>query len=171
MEWEQIDPYHQRCRAYGGWLVKAFEDVVHPTECSGLVPGGDFRVAMAFVPDPTYQWGLMASVVGDGGSIEPWGVEISPFEDNLMLITEEEWESCDDGVEEMLEAQDKKTSAIILQIVADWGLSRGRVGVTSPQFYEKYGVSSDNTNYGLYEIIELIIERKRHTSSTVGSSE
>ena len=58
MEWEHIDPYHQRCRVYGGWLVKAFEDVGHPSECSGLVPGWDLRVAMAFVPDPTHQWVL-----------------------------------------------------------------------------------------------------------------
>ena len=48
MNWEQIDASHQRARVHGGWLVKAFE--------RGLYDGYDFRVAMAFVPDPHYQW-------------------------------------------------------------------------------------------------------------------
>ena len=55
MKWEQIDNYHQRCKVPGGWIVKAFEDVVHLTE-RAMEPGWDFRIALCFVPDPKHEW-------------------------------------------------------------------------------------------------------------------
>jgi len=58
MEWEAIDAYHQRPRVHGGWLVKAYEEVLHARECAGLVPGWDWRIAMCFVPDPNHEWKL-----------------------------------------------------------------------------------------------------------------
>ena len=54
-EWEKIDDYTQRARVLGGWLVKTFEDVAHKTD-DGMNDGWDWRVAMAFVPDPNYDW-------------------------------------------------------------------------------------------------------------------
>lgn len=56
MNWEQIDAFHQRAKVHGGWLVKAFEGVTHISDERGLYNGYDFRVTMAFVPDPHYQW-------------------------------------------------------------------------------------------------------------------
>ena len=53
---EQIDENHSRISVPGGWLVKAFEDVTHNTESQGRIGGWDFRVAMAFVPDPLHLW-------------------------------------------------------------------------------------------------------------------
>lgn len=58
LTWEQIDNYHQRAKIEGGWLVKAYEDVVHDTTDRGLQPGWDFRMAMAFVPDSKHIWKL-----------------------------------------------------------------------------------------------------------------
>ena len=55
MNWEQIDDYHKRAKIKGGWLVKAYEDVVHDTD-RGRVPGWDWRVSMCFVPDPMHGW-------------------------------------------------------------------------------------------------------------------
>jgi len=60
LEWEQIDDYHQRARVPGGWLVKAYEEVVHNMMESGrgMESGYDIRVAMCFVPDSCHQWRL-----------------------------------------------------------------------------------------------------------------
>lgn len=58
MEWEQIDEYHRRAKIKGGWLVKAYEDVIHDTESQGRVPGWDWRIAMCFVPDSMHAWKL-----------------------------------------------------------------------------------------------------------------
>jgi hypothetical protein len=56
--WEQIDDNHSRAMVFGGWLVKAFECVVHyqGQYGRGMVDGWDFRVAMCFVPDPNHEW-------------------------------------------------------------------------------------------------------------------
>ena len=59
MDWEQIDAYHQRAMVFGGWLVKAFEDVIHNREDHGMVGGWDYRITMAFVPDPDHEWVLV----------------------------------------------------------------------------------------------------------------
>lgn len=58
LEWEQIDNYHQRARILGGWLVKAYEDVMQDRSAygQGLIGGWDFRIAMCFVPDPNHEW-------------------------------------------------------------------------------------------------------------------
>ena len=56
LEWEQLDEYHQRAKVFGGWLVKAYEDVIHNHEFNGMVSGWDFRATMAFVPDPKHEW-------------------------------------------------------------------------------------------------------------------
>lgn len=56
MIWEQIDPYHKRCKIEGGWLVKAYEDVVHLSDSRGVESGYDWNVAMCFVPDPRHTW-------------------------------------------------------------------------------------------------------------------
>jgi hypothetical protein len=56
LNWEDIDNYHRRAKVFGGWLVKTFEDV-HRTD--KFEPTGyDWRVAMAFVPDPNHEWEL-----------------------------------------------------------------------------------------------------------------
>lgn len=58
MNWEQIDNWHQRAKVHGGWLVKAFENVSHLDDQRGICDGYDYRVAMAFVPDPLHVWEL-----------------------------------------------------------------------------------------------------------------
>ena len=56
LEFEVIDDHHQRAKVIGGWLVKAYEDVTHVLPGQGLQSGWDWRVAMAFVPDPNHEW-------------------------------------------------------------------------------------------------------------------
>ncbi len=55
---EQIDDSHQRAKVFGGWLVKSFENVYHAemTDHHSGGEGWDWRVAMAFVPDPKHEW-------------------------------------------------------------------------------------------------------------------
>jgi hypothetical protein len=57
-EVEQIDDNHQRAKVPGGWIVKAYEDVIHitPEHDDYTRQGWDFRVAMCFVPDPKHEW-------------------------------------------------------------------------------------------------------------------
>ena len=56
MKFEQIDDNHQRAKVFGGWLVKAYENVMHNMVDQELNDGWDWRVAMTFVPDPKHQW-------------------------------------------------------------------------------------------------------------------
>ena len=57
LNWEIIDDYHQRAKVPGGWLVKAYEDVVHTDGVDGGMESGfDLRIAMCFVPDPAHLW-------------------------------------------------------------------------------------------------------------------
>lgn len=57
MEFEDIDDNHQRAKVHGGWIVKALESVYHPLARDGEgAEGWDWRVAMAFVPDPNHEW-------------------------------------------------------------------------------------------------------------------
>lgn len=56
LTWEVIDTNHHRAKVFGGWLVKAYEDVIHDKPEQGMVSGWDWRVAMCFVPDPEYKW-------------------------------------------------------------------------------------------------------------------
>jgi hypothetical protein len=60
LDFEQIDSHHQRAKVPGGWLVKAFENVSHSLLDGGMSDGWDWRVAMAFVPDPNYEWDIGA---------------------------------------------------------------------------------------------------------------
>ena len=60
LEWEQIDDYHQRAKVFGGWLVKAYEDVLHNFEDRGMTNGWDWRVAMCFVPDSKHEWTMIS---------------------------------------------------------------------------------------------------------------
>ena len=55
-EWETIDSYHFRAKVIGGWLVKVTEDVSHPDGYGAASNGWDWRIAMAFVPDPSHEW-------------------------------------------------------------------------------------------------------------------
>jgi hypothetical protein len=69
MDFEQIDDTHQRAKVFGGWIVKAFEGVYH-TE-NGFSSGGDgwdWRVSMAFVPDPNYEWSICKGIDLGGGN-------------------------------------------------------------------------------------------------------
>jgi len=68
LTWEQIDNYHQRAKIFGGWLVKAYEDVVHNQihEGYGMQSGFDLRVAMCFVPDPQHLWEVVEKFDGNG---------------------------------------------------------------------------------------------------------
>lgn len=56
MKWEEIDPYHQRAKIHGGWLVKVITDVIHNTEYHGMASGWDWRESICFVPDPKHEW-------------------------------------------------------------------------------------------------------------------
>ena len=56
MEWEEIDENHHRAKVHGGWLVKTYESVFHQSDINGMQDGWDWRVAMAFVPDPNHEW-------------------------------------------------------------------------------------------------------------------
>lgn len=56
--WEKIDDNHTRVKVFGGWIVKAFEDVSHQTEDRGIVEGWDWRISMCFVPDPNHEWNV-----------------------------------------------------------------------------------------------------------------
>jgi len=59
MEWEIIDDWHLRAMVHGGWLVKTLEPVHHQENgIGGSGDGWDWRVAMAFVPDPEHEWGI-----------------------------------------------------------------------------------------------------------------
>jgi len=55
-KWETIDSYHFRAKVIGGWLVKATEDVCYLDEYGAMDNGRDWRIAMAFVPDPNHEW-------------------------------------------------------------------------------------------------------------------
>jgi hypothetical protein len=59
LQWEVIDPYHQRAKVIGGWLVKAYEDVL--TQGTGFTAVGkngyEWRMAMTFIPDQGHYWG------------------------------------------------------------------------------------------------------------------
>ncbi len=65
MQWEMIDAYHQRVKVPGGWILKAFEDVVHDRSASGrgMIGGWDHRIAICFIPDPHHEW-ILASEKG-----------------------------------------------------------------------------------------------------------
>ena len=56
LKWEEIDAYHQRATVFGGWILKASEEVIHNTDHSGMVGGWDYRIAMVFIPDPSHEW-------------------------------------------------------------------------------------------------------------------
>jgi hypothetical protein len=56
MNWEQIDSHHQRAEVFGGWLVKAYEDVNQYSTEQGFTSGYEWRVAMTFVPDQNHEW-------------------------------------------------------------------------------------------------------------------
>lgn len=56
IKWEDIDPFHKRAMIPGGWLVKAFEDVIEDRYGQGMKGGWQWRIAMCFVPDPTHEW-------------------------------------------------------------------------------------------------------------------
>jgi len=60
INWEIIDDDHKRLNVYGGWLVKAYENVAHcQMQNDGCISGEygyDWRVAMCFVPDANHNW-------------------------------------------------------------------------------------------------------------------
>lgn len=58
IEWQFIDEYNSMCRLKvpGGWLVKVTEEVCHQTGEQGLQSGWDWRVGLAFYPDPEHNW-------------------------------------------------------------------------------------------------------------------
>ncbi len=68
MNFEKIDDEHERAKVFGGWLVKTYTDVHHLD--NGISAGGegwDWRVAMAFVPDPDHEWNVCKGIdLGDG---------------------------------------------------------------------------------------------------------
>ena len=60
-EFEDIDGEHSRAKVFGGWIVRSVEAVFHLRETeteSEFVSGWDWRVAIAFVPDPGHEWNL-----------------------------------------------------------------------------------------------------------------
>ena len=58
MEWEQIDEYHKRAKIRGGWLVKAYENILTVLPDGQSTVGHEWRVSMCFVPDPMHAWTL-----------------------------------------------------------------------------------------------------------------
>lgn len=55
-KWEQIDNYHSRAKVIGGWLVKAYENVLSAPDGQS---GYEWRVAMTFVPDEGHRWNIL----------------------------------------------------------------------------------------------------------------
>jgi hypothetical protein len=62
-DWENLDDNHMRCKTFGGWLVKALDEV--PMDYGrGMTTGyGHNRIALAFIPDPTHKWTIVADPV------------------------------------------------------------------------------------------------------------
>jgi hypothetical protein len=59
LDFEDIDSWHTRAKVFGGWLVKVNEPVFHlPNGVSDGGDGWDWRVVMAFVPDPKHEWSI-----------------------------------------------------------------------------------------------------------------
>lgn len=61
MTWEVIDNFHTRAKVFGGWLVKSYEHKEHAQYVDGFwlrEQSQEMSVAMAFVPDPNYEWKL-----------------------------------------------------------------------------------------------------------------
>jgi len=58
LNFEVIDFSHQRAKVPGGWLVKAMENVMSTLPDGRTDTGYEWRLAMAFVPDPDHQWAL-----------------------------------------------------------------------------------------------------------------
>lgn len=58
LNWESMDNYHERVKIFGGWLVKAREEVMHDRSefGQGMIGGWDWRLTMCFVPDPNHEW-------------------------------------------------------------------------------------------------------------------
>ena len=54
-KFEDIDTQHKRAKVFGGWLVKAYEQVTHISEVLGVVDNYDWRITMTFVPDPKHE--------------------------------------------------------------------------------------------------------------------
>ena len=65
-KWERIDGFTERAMVPGGWLVKVSEDVTHLTEYNGMDSGWDWRIAIAFVPDPQHAWEPVLPVDTEG---------------------------------------------------------------------------------------------------------
>ncbi len=61
IEWELLEQdqsgYMYRSKVPGGWMVKCVEDVlVDLNEDRKMCNGYEWRSALCFVPDPSYQW-------------------------------------------------------------------------------------------------------------------
>lgn len=59
VEWEEIEQgsysgYLYRAKVFGGWLVRACDDVVHDKSDvgHGMDSGWDYRNSITFIPDP-----------------------------------------------------------------------------------------------------------------------
>jgi hypothetical protein len=55
-KFEKIDAEHFRTKVPGGWIVKAYERVVHNSDINGMIDGWDWRIAMVFIPDQFHKW-------------------------------------------------------------------------------------------------------------------
>jgi len=56
LTWEMLDRNHERAAVIGGWLVKAYEDILEAPNGGAASRGSNVRVTMCFVPDEGHYW-------------------------------------------------------------------------------------------------------------------
>lgn len=93
MNWEVIDNHHLRCPIFGGWLVKANENVTYFTDNQGYTTGWDYRIAMAFVPDPGHEWKL-----GEEGTSAPQRTGPKVLKENQIAAVKYTYRVCMEGI-------------------------------------------------------------------------
>ncbi len=67
MEFEYIDAEHARAKIPGGWIVKAYSDVLIQMHEDQLPADGyAWQVSICFVPDPCHEWQLDDKLAEEG---------------------------------------------------------------------------------------------------------
>ena len=56
LTWEYVDSQHERAAVIGGWLVKAYEEILEAPYFGSACRGSNVRVTMCFVPDEGHYW-------------------------------------------------------------------------------------------------------------------
>jgi len=56
IKFETIGRNIERAKVFGGWIIKAYSEVIHKENFAEIECGLDWRIAMTFVPDPNHEW-------------------------------------------------------------------------------------------------------------------